>query len=98
MAKTYYSEYVGHCMRFYTRHTLLEKKSEADELNWKASHDALQMFSDEDQQMLVELYEQHSPMKDTVAELSVKYCIREKTLWKMVKDLERRIAKKRGLI
>ena len=98
MAKTFYSEYVGHCMRFYARHTLLEKKSEADELNWKACHDALQMFSDEDQQMLVELYEQHTPMKDTVNELAVKYCIREKTLWKMVKDLERRIAKKRGLI
>ena len=98
MAKTFYSEYVGHCMRFYARHTLSEKRSEADELNWKACHDALQMFSNEDQQMLVDVYNHNTLMKDAVTELSEQYCIREKTLWKIIKDLERRIAKKRGLI
>lgn len=98
MAKTFYSEYVGHCMRFYARHDLTEKRSEADELNWVACTKALEMFSSEDQQMLVDVYNHNAPMKDTVTELAVKYCIREKTLWKMVKDLERRIAKKRGLI
>ena len=44
--RTFYSEYVQHCMRFYARHTNPKFRSDADKKNWFACDSALKGFTE----------------------------------------------------
>lgn len=44
--RTFYSEYVQHCMRFYARHANPKFRSDADKKNWFACDSALKGFMD----------------------------------------------------
>lgn len=54
--RTFYSEYVQHCMRFYARHTNPKFRSDADKKNWFACDSALKGFTDKEQEMLLTIY------------------------------------------
>ena len=56
MSRTFYSEYVNHCLRFYARHDRPKFHSEADKHNWAACDSALKSFSDNDRAMLLYIY------------------------------------------
>jgi hypothetical protein len=56
MSRTFYSEYVNHCLRFYARHERPKFHSEADKHNWAACDSALKSFSDNDRAMLLYIY------------------------------------------
>ena len=83
MARSFYSAYIEHCMRFYARYKKPEFfRSDADKKNWLACDNALKDFSAE----------------DNVYHLAKKENINQDTLWKLIGDLERKVAKRRGLI
>ena len=51
--RTYYSEYIQHCMRFYARHPHPKFHSDADKQNWYACENALKGFSDSEKDILL---------------------------------------------
>lgn len=98
MARAFYSEYVNHCLRFYARHQNAKFKSAADKHNWEACDNALKGFSDSEREMLLTIYREGDTIADNVYQLSKERGINQNTVWKLVNELERKVAKRRGLL
>lgn len=99
MTRPFYSEYVRHCMRFYARNTEKPRfNTEVDKNNWYACHRAIEPYSEQDRTIILEVY----GMRDTIADNV--YCVAkandldQKVIWDMMKDFERSVARKRGLL
>lgn len=96
--RTFYSEYVQHCMRFFVRHPSPKFKSDADKQNWKACESALEGFTDEEKELLIAVYIENDTIPDNVYKVSTENNVKQDTLWKLINELERRVAKRRNLI
>lgn len=96
--RTFYSEYVQHCMRFYTRHSNPKFKSDADKQNWKACDSALNGFSDNERDILLTIYREGDTIPDNIYNLCAERNIKQDIVWKLVNELERKVAKRRNLI
>ena len=96
--RTFYSEYVNHCLRFYARHPLPLFHSESDKKNWNACESALKSFSDCGRDMLLSIYTEGDTIPDNVYQMAKSKGIKQDTIWKMVNELEKKVAKRRGLI
>jgi len=96
--KTFYSEYVQHCMRFYARHPRPKFRSDADKQNWNACDNALKGFTDKERDILMAVYREGDTIPDNVYKLSVDRNIKQDTIWKLINELERKVAKRRNLI
>ena len=99
MTRPFYSEYVRHALRFYTRNlTQHHFRSDIDKYNWLACESTLDGYSDRDRDILVAVYSGYDPLADNVYETAKKYDINQAIIWDMMKDVERKIAKRRGLL
>ena len=100
MNRPFYSEYVRHCIRFYARNPNKPRffKSEVDENNWYACHRAIEHYSDRDKDIILKVYGWYDTLADNVFEVAKAYGIDQNIIWDMLKDFERVVAKKRGLI
>lgn len=102
--RPHYAEYVKHAMRFYARsmmnaHSAEPRfKTEADKKNWYACQAAVRTFSPEDMDMLITLYGMNESLPDAISRLAKDRRIHPNRVWNTVNDLERKIAKRRGLI
>lgn len=97
--RAFYSEYVNHCLRFYCKHPKPNYfRSEADKKNWNACDVALKSFSDSDREMLITIYREGDTIPDNVYQMATKRGISQDGIWKLVTDLEKKVAKRRGLI
>ena len=96
--RTFYSEYVQHCMRFYSRHSNPKFRSEADKQNCHACDSALKGFTDKERDMLLTVYREGDTIPDNIYNLSVALNIKQDIIWKLVNELERKVAKRRGLV
>lgn len=96
--KTFYSEYVQHCMRFYARHPHPTFRSDADKQNWKACDSAVKHFNESEQEMIMTIYREGNTMPDNIYNLSVDLGVKQDIIWKLVNELERKVAKRRGLL
>lgn len=97
--RTFYSEYVNHCLRFYSRYPKPNHfRSEADKKNWQACDNALKGFSDADRDMLITIYREGDTIPDNVYQMAKKLNIEQDNIWKLITELERKVAKRRGLI
>ena len=99
MNKHYYSEYVRHCMRFYSRNINNPRfNTDVDKNNWYACHRAIEQFSERDKDILLRVYSLRDTMADNIFEVAKLYNMDQTVIWDMVKDFERSVAKKRGLL
>lgn len=96
--RTYYSDYVQHCMKFYARHANPVFRSSADKLNWYACDNALNGFTNVERELLLSIYRECDTLPDNVYKVSVANDIKQDKLWALIKKLEQRIAKRRNLI
>lgn len=96
--RTFYSEYVQHCMRFYARHPRPKFRSDADKQNWNACDSAMKGFTDKEQDILMTVYRECDTIPDNVYEVSVDRNIKQDTIWKLINELERKVAKRRKLV
>ena len=99
MNRPFYSDYVRHTLRFYSRN--LNKpsfKSEVDERNWSACANILKEYSDRDKDIFVLVYGSFDTLSDNVYCAAKKYSMNQNIIWDMMKDVERKIARKRGLL
>lgn len=98
MNKTFYSEFVKHCLKFHVKHPRPIFHSEADKKNWNACDSALKTFSDSDRDMLITIYSEGDTIADNVYQMVKKNGIKQDTIWKLIGELERKVAKRRGLL
>ena len=99
MNKPFYTEYVRHCMRFYSRNTEKPRfNTEVDKNNWYACDKALERYSNRDREILLFVYGMRDTLADNVYEMAKLTGIDQNIIWDMIKDFERIVAKKRGLI
>lgn len=99
MNKPFYTDYVRHCMRYYSRNTKKPRfNTEVDKNNWYACHRAIEKYSDAEKDIIIRVYSMHDTLADNVYEIAKLYNLDQNHIWDMLKELERSIAKKRGLI
>ena len=102
--RAYYSEYVRHCLRYYIK-TLDEGhgglpsfRSDADRENWRACFAVLSKYSDQDMDMIANIYRAGDTVPDKIFTMSKNYGLSQAVLWSLANATERKIAKRRGLI
>lgn len=99
MNKPFYSDYVRHMMRFYSRtHNKVVFKSEADRQNWIACDQAIHNYSDRDKDILISVYGGYDTLPDNVYKMATKYHINQNIIWDKMKEFERTVARIRNLI
>lgn len=99
MTKKSYSDYVRHALRYYSRNLVSPVyKCIADEKNWNACDSVLDKYFPYYKEALISVYQGFDTVGDNVYETSKKYNIPQDNIWKMMKDLERFVARERGLI
>ena len=99
MNRPYYSEYIRHCLRFYTRNPNLSRfNTEADKSNYWACDKVLAHYSDIERDIIAAVYGGYDTLADNVYEAAKKHNINQNIIWDLMKDIERKIARKRGLL
>lgn len=96
--KTYYSDFVNHCLRFYARHPEAKFKTECEKKNWLSCDNVLKTLCDPDREMLVAIYADGDTLSDCIFKQAKERGIKQDYIWKLVGDVERKIAKRRGLL
>jgi len=102
--KPYYSEFVRHCLRYYIK-TLDEGKgghpifkSEVDKVNWSACYSVLKDYSEANMEIISEIYRPGDTIPDKIYLLAKSKGVHQDTIWSLINNVERRVAKKRGLL
>ena len=99
MNRPFYSEYTRHCLRFYTRNLHKTRfNTEVDKNNWYACHKAIDRYSDRDKDIIIRVYSLYDTIADNVYEVAKEYQIDQNIIWDLLKDIERGVAKRRGLL
>lgn len=99
MNRPFYSEYIRHCLRFYTRNLHINHfNTEVDQNNWWACDKVVKGCSDVDRDIITSVYSGFDTLADNVYETAKKHGINQNIIWDMMKDIERKIARKRGLL
>lgn len=99
MNRPFYSDYVRHMLRFYTRNlSITQFKSDVDNDNWYSCHEVLDQYSSRDKDILVYVYSSYDTLPDNVYNISIAHNIHQNTIWDMMKEFERKIALRRGLL
>lgn len=99
MTRPFYSEYVKHALRFYTRNLSRPCfKSDVDKNNWFACASVFKNYHDRDREILVAVYSGYDTLADNVYETAKKHGINQAIIWDMMKEVERKIARRRGLL
>lgn len=96
--RSYYSDFVTHCMKFYVRYPDPKFKSEAEKKNWYACQNALKDCSDTERDMIVAVYANGDTISDSVYQAAKKFKVKQDVIWNLLNDLERKVAKRRGLM
>ena len=100
MSKPYYADYVKHALRFYSRNCSEKPvfKSDADKNNWHACDSVFKGCDADMKEILLAVYSGYDTLPDEVYNASKKWHIDQNKIWDAMKELERKIAKRRGLI
>jgi hypothetical protein len=99
MSRPFYSEYVRHCMRFYSRNLHIERfKTAVDSENWTACHTIITQLPEKTRDILVSVYGGYDTLADEVYNTSHKYSMNQNIIWDMMKVFERAVAEQRGLV
>lgn len=100
--KPYYSEYVRHCLRFYVKTIdnggISHFRSEIDKLNWSCCNAVVTQMTEADISTVLILYRPGDTMADKIYALAKERRVDQDTIWGLVNNLERAIAKRRGLL
>ena len=73
-------------------------KSEEERENWSACHEVLKDYSTKDVDIIVHLYLPGDTMPDKIYWMAKRMRVPQNTLWNLIRDTERKIAQKRGLL
>lgn len=99
MNRLYFTDYTRHCMRFYARHPDKSRfASKADKEDWFACQRAMVFYSPEEKEMLLQVYARRDTLEDNVYEVAKEHHVDQNVIWSLLGDLDRTVAKERGLL
>lgn len=99
MSRTFYTDYVRHALRFYSRNYDIQRfKTDVDKSNWLACKSVLDTLSEKDREMLMQVYSGFDTLPDEVFNTSREYHIDQNVIWDLMKKVENKIAHRRKLI
>ena len=99
MSRPFYSEYVRHSLRFYTRNlTKPTFKSEADKNNWLSCYSVIKSYPEDKKNILITVYSGYDTLPDEVYSIAKALHINQNLIWDLMKEVEHKIARRRGLI
>lgn len=99
MSRTYYTDYVRHALRFYSRNTSRPVfRSDVDKNNWLSCESVLNKYPTELRETLIEIYAGHDTLPDEVYLACKKRNIEQNHIWDTMKIVEQSIAHRRGLL
>lgn len=99
-----YGEYVKAAMRYYSKIKLASVpqeprfRSDADKKNWAACEAAIKDLSSKDKELVLRVYGYSDTLADNIYRISKDEHISQDHLWDLVNTVEKRFAKRRGLI
>ena len=97
--KTYYTDYINHILRFYTRHYFYDKfKSDVDRLNYLSADNVFAKLDDKEKLILIDIYSCNDTMGDNVYKIAKMYGINQDKIWTLINKVSNKIAKERKLI
>lgn len=73
-------------------------RNEDERENWKACHLVLQEYSRRDADIIIQLYLPGDTLPDKIYEMAKAMRIPQNTIWNLMRDTEKKVAQKRGLI
>jgi hypothetical protein len=86
-------------MRFYARHPDKSSfTSKADKEDWFACQRAMKFYTPEKQEMLLQVYARRDTLEDNVYEVAKEHRVDQNVIWSLLGDLDRTVAKERGLL
>ena len=101
MRQNYYSDYVIHAMRWYTR-CLGDPDSgpvgPAEKANWEAASRTMGRFSEKERDVLLQLYQDDGPFADRVATVALRFGFSPESVWHLSDKAMKTFAVVRGLI
>lgn len=100
MSRPYYSDYVKHALRFYSRNCSEKPifKSDVDKNNWLACDSVFKGYDVDTRKLLLTVYSGYDTLPDEVYNASKMWHIDQNRIWDIMKEIERKIAKRRGLL
>ena len=98
MGKSYYSDFVNHCLRFYCRYPDITDCDQADRANWSAAMKAVTALPTAQQPIITEVYSSKLTMNEAVCRAARVHGATLDEVWQMVKAVERKTAELRGLV
>lgn len=97
--RSYYSDYTQHCLRFFYKFPNAKSfKTEVDKSNWICCRDVIYKLAEDEQFALKSLYESGDTLSDNIYHFCKRQGIPQDGVWDLVRKVEARIAKRRGLI
>ena len=102
--RPYYAEYVRHCLRYYVK-TLEDGNgghpvftNEVDKENWSACYHVLKHCTSADMDTIIEIYRPGDTIADKIYQIAKTRKVSQDAIWSYINAIERKIAKKRGLL
>lgn len=95
MRKTWYTDYVRHCLRFYARYPDRICKNEIEYNNWSACQRALE--HEKYAPIIVSIFSAYTPVESAIQSEADKCGVTENQIWKLVSRIEEKVAVERGL-
>lgn len=96
--KSYYTEYVNHCLRHYFRHPLPISDNKAEIDNWNACKRACDTLKSSENDLLEEIYTCKERVADGVYQTARRHNIKYNDLWDLMHKAEKLVAIERGLL
>jgi hypothetical protein len=84
-------------MRFYARHPQPDFHCLVDEQDWQACSEALEDFTKADRELLLNIYREGDVLINSVHRASAERKVALNIIWKLITELERKVAVRRGL-
>ncbi len=95
----HYTNFARHCLRFYFKFpNKTEFEHDIDEVNWLTCDKVVKDFDYERRQLLKKIYAQNDTLADNIYFVSVTENLDQEILWNLSRKVEKKIARKRGLI
>lgn len=98
MGKSYYTDYVRHCLRYYTRNDFEPNASKAEKINWICCDDVFKELGPKEREILKHIYREKDTMADNVFNICKTLGLEQNQIWASIRDLERLVAESRTLI
>lgn len=102
--RPHYADYVKHAMRYYAKNRLNASseqprfKTEADKKNWESCKAAIGTFDAEARDILLSIYIEDDNLAECINRTAKRERISVDRIWNLVNELEKKVAKRRGLI